>query len=166
MILNPALVFAVLVGMILLPGCLQDTDSMGVPESTVPATISATPSVPPTVTHPPPDSAASGPVQFVPGRVYHEGDELLITGTTILSPKNPLLVDIMSVPFGPTNKTDPAYFSGATAVIEVQAGSPGGQNTWHYLLNTSGFAPGDYSVEISGLEVQGFQETATFTLEP
>jgi hypothetical protein len=105
-------------------------------------------------------------VQFVPGRVYHEGDELLITGTTILSPKNPLLVEIMSVPFGPTNKTDPAYFSGATAVIEVQDGPPGGQNTWHYLLNTSGFAPGDYSVEISGLEVQGFQETATFTLVP
>lgn len=164
--LNHGLVFAILVGMILLPGCLQDVDSRGIPESTVPATPSPTPSVPPTVTHPPPASPEPGPVQFVPGGVYHEGDEILITGTTILSPKNPLLVNIMSVTFGPTNKTDPTYFSGATAVIKVQAGSPGGQNTWHYLLNTSGFVPGDYSVEISGLEVQGFQETATFTLVP
>lgn len=163
-LLHHGLVFAVLVGMILLPGCLHDTDSMEVPESTVPATPSPTPSVPPTVTHPPP--AVSGPVQFLPGGVYREGDELLITGTTILSPKNHLLVNIMSVPFGPTNKTDPTSFSGATAVVEVQAGSPGGQNTWHYLLNTTGFVPGDYSVEISGLEVQGFQETATFTLVP
>lgn len=164
--LHHALVIAVLVGMILLPGCLQDADSMEVPESTVPATPSPTPSVPTPVTHPPPSPPEPGPVQFVPGGVYHEGDELLITGTTILSPKNPLLVNIMSVPFGPTNKTDPTSFSGATAVVEVQAGSPGGQNTWHYILNTTGFVPGDYSVEISGLEVQGFQETETFTLVP
>ena len=105
-------------------------------------------------------------MQFVPGGVFREGDEILITGTTILSPGNPLLIEIASIAFGPSNKTDPAFFSGATAVIEVMNGPYEGQNTWRYLLNTSGFVPGEYSIEITGLKVQGFRETATFTLIP
>jgi hypothetical protein len=75
-----------------------------------------------------------------------------------------LLIEIQSVAFGPTNKSDPTYYSGATAVIEVEKGSPDGQNTWRYLLNTSGFVPGDYSLEITGLKVQGFRESGSFTL--
>lgn len=150
--------------MVILAGCLQEKGDSTIPESTIPATASGAPTVPVTETRIPPDTPAAGPVQFLPGRAYHTGDEILITGTTILSPGNPLLVEVQSLAFGPSDKTDPAYFSGATAVIEVMKGPAEGQNTWRYLLNTSGFVPGEYSVEISGLEVQGFRETATFTL--
>jgi hypothetical protein len=165
--MSRGLVFAVIVGMVILAGCIQEKDAASIPENPPPALTSDTPSGPVTETRiPPADFPAAGPVQFVPARVYHTGDEILITGTTILSPGNPLLVEVQSLAFGPSNKTDPAYFSGETAVIEVMKGSTEGQNTWRYLLNTSGFVPGDYSLEISGLKVQGFHETASFTLIP
>jgi hypothetical protein len=77
-----------------------------------------------------------------------------------------LLIEIQSVEFGPTNKSDLSYNSGATAVIEVEKGSPEGPNTWRYLLNTSGFVPGNYSLEITGLNVPGFRESGSFTLIP
>jgi hypothetical protein len=159
-----ALIAAVLVGMVILSGCIQEKDPIGITESPVLTMVPTTPSVLVTVTPTPAGGPATGPVQFVPGGMYHVGDEILITGTTILSPGNPLLIEIQSIAFGPSNKTDPAYFSGTTAVIEVMKGSPKGQNTWRYLLNTSGFIPGEYSLEITGLNVPGFRKTATFTL--
>jgi hypothetical protein len=152
--------------MVLLSGCILEKEAGSIPKSPVPAMTSAPASVLITATPTPTGSPASGPVPFVPGGVYRSGDELLITGTTILSPGNPLLIEIASVAFGPTNKTDQAYFSGVSAVIEVMNETHKGQNSWHYLLNTSGFVPGDYSLEISGLKVQGFRKTATFTLIP
>ncbi len=166
MTISRVLVAAVLAGLVILSGCLQEKEAGSIPESPVPDIASATPSVLVTATPSPTGGPATGPVQFVPGGVYRSGDELLITGTTILSPGNPLLIEISSIAFGPSNKTDPAYFSGAAAVIEVMNETHKGQNTWQYLLNTSGFVPGDYSLEITGLKVQGFRKTATFTLIP
>lgn len=160
------LIVAILVGMVILSGCIQENETGSLPESPVPTMTSTPASVLMTVTPTPTGSPASGPVPFVPGGVYHSGDELLITGTTILSKGNPLLIEISSIAFGPTNKTDPAYFSGVSAVIEVMNETHKGQNSWHYLLNTSGFVPGDYSLEITGLKVQEFRKTATFTLIP
>jgi hypothetical protein len=152
--------------MVILSGCIHDKDAITITETTVMTVVSPTPSDLVTGTLPPAVSPEGGPVQFVPGGVFHEGDEILITGTTILSPGNPLLIEIASIAFGPSNKTDPAYFSGATAVIEVMNGPYEGQNTWRYLLNTSGFVHGDYSIEITGLKVHNFRKTATFTLIP
>jgi hypothetical protein len=160
---NSALTAAVLVAIILLSGCAQDKDST---ESPVPATNLSPPPIQMTLTIPSEGPSDDGPAQFIPGGVYPVGEEILIAGTTILSPGNPLLIEIQSVAFGPTNKSDPTYYSGATAVIGVEKGSPDGQNTWRYLLNTSGFVPGDYSLEITGLKVQGFRESRSFTLIP
>ena len=160
------MVAAVLAGMVILSGCIQEKDAIDTPESTIMTPVSPSPSALVISTFPSPVYPGGEPVQFVPGGVFREGDEILITGTTILSPGNPLLIEISSIAFGPSNKTDPAFFSGATAVIEVMNGPYEGQNTWRYLLNTSGFVPGEYSLEITGLEVQGFRETATFTLIP
>ena len=160
------MVAAVLAGMVLLSGCIQEKDAIDTPESTITTPVSPTPSALVISTSPQPVYPEEEPVQFVPGGVFREGDEMLITGTTILSPGNPLFIEIASIAFGPSNKTDPAFFSGATAVIEVMNGPYEGQNTWRYLLNTSGFVPGEYSLEITGLEVQGFRETSTFTLIP
>jgi hypothetical protein len=161
-----ALIAAVLAGMILLTGCVQEKGESSIPESPYPTSAPATPLVQTIVMLPPAGELVSGPVQFIPGGVYRVGDEILITGTTILSPGNPLLIEIQSIAFGPSNKTDSAYFSGATAVIEVLKGSYDGQNTWRYVLNTSGFATGEYSLEITGLKVQEFRQSATFTLIP
>jgi hypothetical protein len=165
-IMTRALVAAVLAGMLVISGCVQDKGDSNGPER--PATVFApeTPSVQVTGILPQAGERVDGPKQFIPGGVYHAGDEILVTGTTILSPGNPLLIEIRSIAFGPSNKTDPAYFSGATAVIEVLRGSPEGQNTWRYALNTSGFVPGEYSLEITGLKVQEFRKSATFTLLP
>jgi hypothetical protein len=164
--ISRVLVAVVLVGIVILSGCVQEKDANNATENTVMTMVSPTPSDLVTGTFSPPPSPEGGPVQFVPGGVFHEGDELLITGTTILSSGNPLFIEIASIAFGPSNKTDPGYISGATAVIEVMNGPFEGQNTWRYLLNTSGFVPGDYSIEITGLKVQGFRKTATFTLIP
>jgi hypothetical protein len=159
-----ALIAAVLVGWILLSGCVQETGDSNVPESPGPATAPPTPPVQMTVMLLPYGEPVTGPVQFIPGGVYRVGDTILITGTTILSPGNPLLIEIRSIAFGPSNKSDPDYFSGATAVIEVLKGSSEGQNTWRYVLNTSGFSPGEYSLEITGLKVLNFRESASFSL--
>jgi hypothetical protein len=164
--MNCCLIGVVLAGMIILSGCLQEKDADSIPESPVPAMAPVTSAheIPSTLL--PAGSPAPGPLPFIPGATYRSGDEILITGTTILSPGNPLLIEIQSIAFGPSNKTDPDNFSGTTAVIEVMNGSLEGQNTWRYLLNTSGFIPGEYYLDITGLKVQGFHETATFTLIP
>lgn len=107
-----------------------------------------------------------GAVPFVPGGVYHAGESILFEGTTILSPGNPLLVEVRAFSFVPTRKTDTDLPSGASAVIQVRKGSIEGQNTWQFLLTTTGMAPGDYSFEITGLEVPGFRSSAGFTLMP
>lgn len=159
---TPALTAAVLVAIILLSGCVEDKDATKSP----PSTNFSLPSVQMTLTIPSEGQPADGPVPFMPGGVYPVGEEILIAGTTILSPGNPLLIEIQAVAFGPTNKSNSSYYSGATAVIEVEKGSRDGQNTWRYLLNTSGFVPGNYSLEITGLKVQGFRESGSFTLVP
>jgi hypothetical protein len=164
--ISRVLVAAALVGMVLLSGCILEKEAGSIPESPVPTMTSAPASVLITVTPTPAGGPAAGPVVFASGGVYRSGDELLITGTTILSPGNPLLIEIASIAFGPSNKTDPANFSGVTAVIEVMNETHKGQNSWQYLLNTSGFVPGEYSIGITGLKVQGFRKTATFTLIP
>lgn len=106
----------------------------------------------------------AGPEPFIPGGVYHVGTSILFEGTTILSPGNPLLVEVRARSFGPTMKTDPDFPSGVSAVIEVREGSGEGQNTWQFLFDTDGMAAGDYSFEITGLEVRGFRSVAGFTL--
>jgi hypothetical protein len=160
---TPALFAAILIAIILLSGCIQDKDGTESPVSII--NFSQT-SIQMTLTIPSGSASDNGPVQFMPGGIYRAGEEILIAGTTILSPGNPLLIEIQSVAFGPTDKSDPSYYPGATAVIEVEKGSPDGRNTWRYLLNTSGFVPGNYSFEITGLKVQGFRESGSFTLIP
>jgi hypothetical protein len=113
-----------------------------------------------------PDESLGGPVRFVPGREYHVGDRILLTGTTILSPGNELLVEVTELEFSPTNKTDETAFSGASAIVTVKKGREDSKNTWEYILNTTGFRPGDYQVLITGIKVTGFRKSAYFTLLP
>ena len=140
----------------------------------VPA-ISTTPPVPPaantTVTgatnrtiHPPetlvPDEAFLAPMG-----VYYEGDVVNVHGTTILSPGNPLLVEVVSSSFGPLPKSSRQWFTGVSGVVQVKQGPSGGKNTWSFSFPTDGFVWDTYIVTVSGLEVN-VRDSTTFELRP
>lgn len=155
-----------LLALILVCGCSQDqsqpTNQETLPTPDVTHSV-GTPAASPEAT---PDESLGGPVRFVPGRDYHVGDTIFLTGTTILSPGNELLVEVTELEFSPTNKTEGAAFSGASAIVTVEKGQGDSQNTWEYALDTAGFAPGDYQILITGIQVTGFRKSAYFTLLP
>ena len=107
-----------------------------------------------------------GPIQYVPGGTYHVGDDILLSGSTILSGGNQLLIEVTSMAFGPAPKENNTPFSGVSAVVTVQEGVPPGNNSWSYILDTTGFVPDEYVVTITALTVQNVRETSTFTLLP
>jgi hypothetical protein len=150
---------------ILFSGCVQEETRPGSPQTTpVPgATAQGTTTASPEAT---PDESLGGPVRFVPGGQYDTGDKILLTGTTILSPGNELLIEVTELAFSPTTKEEGSAFSGAAAIVTVRKGPEGSENTWEYTLDTTGFAPGGYQVLISGIQVTGFQKSAYFTLLP
>jgi hypothetical protein len=151
---------------ILLCGCLQSQPQTSSPAATPFPGVTpevTTPVVSPAAT---PDETLGGPVRFVPGGEYHVGDTIILSGTTILSPGNELLIEVSELAFSPTNKTEDTAFSGASAIVTVGKGSEDSRNTWSYTLDTTGFAPGDYQVLITGIQVTGFQKSAYFTLLP
>ncbi|KUG14468.1 hypothetical protein ASZ90_015885 [hydrocarbon metagenome] len=68
--------------------------------------------------------------------------------------------------FGPTDKRDGSWLSGISAVVVVEEGPSGSANILRYELDTTGFAPDEYQVAISGITVPALLDTATFTLLP
>jgi len=139
------------------PGSPAATPETSLPPTSVP--MEATPA-------PTPSEELGGPVQFIPGGEYHVGDRIRMTGTTILSPGNQLLIEVSSLAFAPTNKTDETRFSGTSAVVPVEKGPADSQNSWNYIFDTAGFVPGDYQVLITGIQVPAFRKSAYFTLFP
>ena len=152
--------------LILICGCVQDQShpatlqTTPIPEGTF---STGTPAASPATT---PEETQEGRVRFVPGGEYHSGDKILLTGTTILSPGNELLIEVLELEFSPTNKTEDTPFSGVSAIVTVKKGQEDSKNTWEYSLDTAGFAPGEYQVLITGIQVTSFQESAYFTLLP
>lgn len=139
------------------PGTPPSTTSAPTPPATTPE---------PTTVPPATDESLGGPVEFEPYGEYHVGDRILLSGITNLAPGNELLIEVRSVSFGPTPKTEDSRFSGVSATIIVGQGAVDSRNTWHYLLDTTGFVPDQYQVEISGITVPAFRKTASFTLLP
>lgn len=92
------------------------------------------------------------------------GSVLTVSGTTDLAPGDHLLVELFSSQFGPTPKTQPGAFAGASGTVTVQAGQ-GGLNTWSFPVDTTTLTPDDYVVIVSGVEVTASAST-TFTLVP
>jgi hypothetical protein len=163
-----AVAVLLLLAILLIGGCVQKQAPPTLPPTTEvqvtsppPATSLVSPS--PALT---PSESPGGPIQFIPGGEYHAGDRILMTGTTILSPGNQLLIEVSVLAFAPTNKTEDNRFSGASAIVTVERGPENSQNTWEYLLDTTGFVPGDYQVLITGIEVTGFEKSAYFILLP
>jgi hypothetical protein len=156
-----------LLPVVIMAGCVQETETPQGHET--PAIPPELPSLPdtfpmPVPLSPVPDELPAGSVPFIPGRTYHAGDQILMTGTTILSPGNQLLIEISSVAFGPTGKNVDNRISGISAVITVEKGERDSQNRWHYLIDTRDFAPDEYQVLISGITVPKFRESTSFIL--
>ncbi len=145
-------------------GCIGRQPEIPPPATTVPTSVETTPQLPtpiPTI-----DESLGGPVEFEPRGEYHVGDRILLSGITNLAPGNELLIEVRSVSFGPTPKTEDSRFSGVSATIVVKKGTTDSRNTWSYLLDTTGFVPDQYQVVISGITVPAFRKSATFTLLP
>jgi hypothetical protein len=150
---------------ILVMGCLQyPAPPAAPPTSLVPApTETAVPLAPVVTTA---TVAPPGPLTFVPGGIYHAGDHIVISGKTILSPGNRILVEITSASFGPANKSAGSEFYGATGIVTVQPGAVGLPNTWSFDLDTATLAPDMYQVLVEGITVKTYRESTSFTLLP
>lgn len=145
-------------------GCIGQQPEIPPPATTLPTPMETTPGTP-TVT-PTVDESLGGPVEFEPRGEYHVGDRILLSGITNLAPGNELLIEVRSVSFGPTEKTEDSRVSGISATVVVEKGAVDSRNTWSYLLDTTGFVPDQYQVVISGITVPAFRKSASFTLLP
>lgn len=92
------------------------------------------------------------------------GETVTIGGTTNLAPGNHLLVTVTPVGFGPTNKSTPAGPGGVSGVAVVERGE-GGANTWSFVVDTTGFEPGEYSVAMEWVEGDATASTTFSVLE-
>jgi len=163
------IILLLLCAVILDTGCMQNEGAPPVSETlAIPPEPSINASTPTVSTSPssPPYEAQTGQLVFIQGGNYHVGDRILMTGTTILSPGNQLLIEVSSVSFDPTNKTMENGIYGISAVITVEKGEMNSQNKWEYLLDTTDFAPDEYQVLISGITVPTFRESTSFLLLP
>ncbi len=80
------------------------------------------------------------------------GDQFTVGGSTNLAAGDNLLVQVTSSSFYPTKKTQPSVVSGASGMVTVVQGSEG-QNLWSFYVNTTGWTPDEYIVQISGITV-------------
>jgi hypothetical protein len=139
--------------------------------SPVPATIDTrTPTMTPPGTSLPTPAQTSpsswGDLQLSPAGPHHTGDRIRISANTILSPGNPILLEVLSAGFDPTNKMNDTRFYGTSAVVNVEKGFGDSNNRWSYQLDTTGYAPGLYQVQVSALLVRGYRLSGSFVLLP
>ncbi len=92
------------------------------------------------------------------------GDQFTIGGSTNLAAGDNLLVQVTSSSFYPTKKTRPSGVSGASGMVTVIQGSEG-YNQWSFKVNTTGWTPDEYLVQVSGITV-AVTGSATFNLLP
>jgi len=90
------------------------------------------------------------------------GDQFTISGNTNLAPGDTLNVEIRSSSFTrATNQQNGASpgSSGRATVVPVE----GGNNTWTYKVDTTGFRPDTYTVMVSGT-LQDAKDSSTFNV--
>jgi hypothetical protein len=137
---------------------LPATTGTGTPPVTIPGTILPTPG--------PTSPFSWGVLQLSPAGPYYPGDRIRVSANTILSPGNPILVEVLSAGFDPTNKMNDTRFYGTSAVVDVEKGIGDSNNHWSYDLDTTGYAPGLYQVQVSALLVRGYRLSGSFVLLP
>jgi hypothetical protein len=101
----------------------------------------------------------SPPTAFIsPIGDHGVGDQFTITGSTNLAVGDNLMIEITSLSFKPTLKSQNAEFSGASGTVTVVPGS-GALNRWSFPVDTSTFRPDVYMVKISGITVDVTEST-------
>lgn len=100
-----------------------------------------------------------------PVKDYHVGDQITLQGITILAAGDPLLVEVVSSSFGPAPKSSRQSFTGVSGIATVNAGPPGGSNTWTFSFPTDGFIEDTYIVTVSGITIN-VRDSTTFLLKP
>ncbi len=143
--------------------------------------VTAIPGTPDTATSPGPstppvpagEEAFSAGDEVTPGATlplkergtYNAGDRIRVGGTTILSPGNHILIEVIPQSFGPTRKGVPDNTSGVSGIVEVMPGKSGGMNSWDFVIDTGGWKTDEYLVQVRGIEVPGYAWAIRFTLE-
>ena len=92
------------------------------------------------------------------------GDQFTIGGSTNLAAGDNLLVQVTPSSFYPTRKTQPSGISGTSGMVTVVQGTTG-RNSWSFKVNTTGWTPDEYIVQVSGVTVDVTGST-TFNLLP
>jgi len=163
--MRTGLICLVIVLSLLTCGCTEYAQKQGEPTTVpIPGEVATTPAVSYTVETTPAIGSEEGPIQFHPGGEYHVGDTIVISGTTNLHPGNRLLVEITSVSFHPTNKSEYSRFYGVSDVVTVKKGPNDRNNTWSYILDTTDLTPDKYNVLVSGITTKTFRKSASFDL--
>ncbi|MCX6693966.1 MAG: hypothetical protein NT074_05395 [Methanomicrobiales archaeon] len=103
-------------------------------------------------------------MRIEPGSEVKVGETVTISGLTILSPGNRILVEVYPVTFGPQPKGSSDPEGGGSGVVTVGGVPGGGPNRWSYSLNTTGFAPDTYLVTITGLDVPRYRGSGQILL--
>ncbi|MDH7511154.1 MAG: hypothetical protein QHH04_08970 [Methanolinea sp.] len=103
---------------------------------------------------------------LVHGAKYRAGDTLAISGETILSPGNHVLVQVTPLAFGPTKKGASLPVSGASGVVPVTRQEGASFSRWSFEFDTTGWEPGEYGVRVQGIEVPAFSLDVRFALAP
>jgi len=122
-----------------------------VPQGTTPATPVAG-QVQGNVT-PAAGGSGGGARALAPGGTYRAGDQMVLSGETILSPGNHLLVEVEPLQFGPTKKGESLPVAGASGVVPVLRQEGASFSTWSFGFDTTGWDPGEYLVQVRGIEV-------------
>lgn len=172
-----SLVVIILVGLTATVGCMtQEPGSVNrTPAEVTTAPIASIPATPgtegtspviPGTSVPVPGVVLPGELVLTPPGPYHSGDRIKISANTILSPGNPILVEVVSAGFHPTDKMNDTRFYGTSAVVYVEKGVIESDNYWSYQLDTTGYGPGLYQVEVSAVLVKGYRLSSSFTLLP
>ncbi len=90
---------------------------------------------------------------LAPGGTYRAGDQLVLSGVTILSPGNHLLVEVEPIMFGPTRKGESLPVAGVSGVVPVLRQEGASFSTWSFGFDTAGWEPGEYLARVRGIEV-------------
>lgn len=165
-----ALMVLLAIGAFVVTGCVQappesseTTTPIPVPSTTEPsAGVNVTTGTPPVPATPIPQE--NDTIPFIPGGVYHAGDRLILEEPTILSPGNRILIEVRSVSFQPTSKTSDNRFYGVSGIAIVGKGTADSINSWRFEIDTRGWAPDEYQVQIQGITVKNYRISTGFSV--
>ncbi|MDE2524115.1 MAG: MEMAR_RS02690 family S-layer glycoprotein [Methanocorpusculum sp.] len=80
------------------------------------------------------------------------GTKFTLSGTTNLAVDDQILVDVTSSSFSAVDKTQSSSTSGVSRTTKVVAGE-GGDNTWSVEIDTTNWNLDEYTIKVSGIEV-------------